>query len=460
MLRYVLAAAVLVSPAAAQSSFLMEAQSVPQTSCVLMADGHSHDHLSANAPSAAEIDAIVERWMAETSPTSEVVVTQGPSATFIVTYTGFDAFPDAQTAYQSAVDIWAAHISSVVPIRVTAQFTPLGPNVLGSAGPFLIRNFAGAPRTNVWYPYGIADAIAGADLVAGANDIQSRFSSNFTNWYFGTDGNPAPSQFDFRSVVLHELGHGLGFSGSARWDDGTSAGRCDGVAGNGCWGYNGSTFGGSPTIFDIFAEDAAGLPLLDVATYPNPSTALGALVRSSNVWIDTPLLIQQGGGRGRLWTPTSWQQGSSYSHWNEGVYPAGSINSPMTPQIAPGESFDSPGPLTCAFFADMGWPMGPACQAIVADESGPATLAATVRVVGPNPFADATRLAVTLDAPQAVEAALYDVTGRRVRTLFAGTAPAGTLTLDVRAAGLASGVYSVRATAGTAVSTVRVVVAR
>lgn len=459
MLRYLLAAAVLASPAAAQSSFFMEAQLEPHTACVMTADGH--DHLAATAPTAAEIDATVERWIAQTNPTSEVVVTHGPAATFVVTYTGFDAYPNAQAAYQSAVDLWAAHISSAVPIRVTAQFAPLGPSVLGSAGPFLIRNFAGAPRTNVWYPYGIADAIAGSDLVPGGADLQSRFSSNFTNWYFGTDGNPAPNQFDFRSVVLHELGHGLGFSGSARWDDGATAGRCDGVAGNGCWGYNGSTFGGTPQIFDTFAEDAAGVPLLDTATYPNPSTALGALIRSSNVWISTPLLIQQGGARGRLWTPSSWQAGSSYSHWNEGVYPLGNINAPMTPQIAPGESFTSPGPLTCAFFADMGWPMGPSCLAIVSDESGPAaTAASALRVVGANPFSGSTQLRLTLDAPQAVSVALYDVTGRRVRTLFAGDAPAGDLALEVRAAGLASGVYTVRAAAGAQVSAARVVVAR
>ncbi len=458
MLRYLLAVAALASPVAAQPAFEIEVQPEPHTSCVLTAEGH--DHLASNVPTADEIDAAVERWYAETNPTSEVVVTQGPSATFVVTYTGFDPYPDAQAAYQSAVDIWAAHIASAVPIRVTAQFAPLGPNVLGSAGPFLIR-FNGAPQTGVWYPYGIADAISGTDLVPGAADLQSRFSSNFTNWYFGTDGQPAANQFDFRSVVLHELGHGLGFSGSARWDDGATAGRCDGVSGNGCWGYNGTGgFGVYPQIFDIFAEDAAGLPLLDVTAYPNPSPALGALVRSSNVWINTPLVVQQAGGRGRLWTPTSWQAGSSYSHWNEGVYPAGNINAPMTPQIAPGESFSSPGPLTCAFFGDMGWPLGPACMTIVADEASPAGPASSLRVVGANPFADVTRLRLSLDVPEAVDAGLYDVTGRRVRTLFAGTAPAGPLSLDVRAAGLANGVYTVRATAGAVVSTARVVVAR
>lgn len=459
MLRYLLAAAVLASPAAAQSSFFAEVQPEPQTSCVLMA--HGHGHLDAQAPTAEELDATVERWRAQTNPTSEVVVSNGPSATFIVTYTGFGAFPEAQAAFQAAVDIWATHIASAVPIRLTAEFTPLGTGVLGSAGPFLISDFTGAPQTNTWYPYAMADAIAGTDLVAGAADLRSRFSSNFTNWYFGTDGNPPAGSYDFRSVVLHELGHGLGFSGSARWDDGTTAGRCNGVTGNGCWGYNGNTFGGAPQIFDRFAEARDSTALLDVSLYPNPSAALGALITTSGrVFIRGPRIRDTYGLRALLYIPTAWQAGSSYSHWSEGAFPTGSINALMTPQIAPGESFDSPGPLTCAFFADMGWPMGPGCQSIVSDESGPSQASAALRVVGANPFSDATRLQLSLDAPEALEVALYDVTGRRVRLLFDGTAPAGTLSLDVRASGLASGVYSVRATAGTAVSTARVVVAR
>ena len=263
------AAALVALPVSAQVDRQFSFTTEPEHTCVLLAQ--NHEHRVAGTPTGESFDAIVETWRETANPESHVVVTEGGSATFIVTYTGFEAFPAAQAAYQAAVDIWADHLSSVVPIRVTAEFAPLGTGVLGSAGPFLVRNFAGAPQTNVWYPYAMADAIAGTDVIAGASDITSRFSSNFTNWYFGVDGEAPNSMYDFRSVVLHELGHGLGFSGSGRWDDGTSTGRCDGVAGNGCWGRNGSTFGGSPQIFDVLVEAFDRTPLLNTDVFPNPS---------------------------------------------------------------------------------------------------------------------------------------------------------------------------------------------
>lgn len=461
MPRFSLLAALLVAlPASAQADFAFTDTAPPPHVCVLMAEPHAHRE--AGTPTADDLDTAADLWRASAAPASHVVVTEGPAATFVVTYTGFDAYPDAEAAYQSAVDLWATHVASAVPIVVTAEFLPLGTGVLGAAGPFLIRNFAGAPRTNVWYPFALADAIAGTNLAPGGTDIQSRFSSNFSNWYFGTDGLPPASKYDFRSVVLHELGHGLGFSGSARWDDGATAGRCDAVLGNGCWGYNGNTFGGSAQIFDVLVEAGDGTPLLDTGVYANPSAALGTLLLSRDVWVRGPRIgALPATERGKLWAPVGWQAGSSYSHWDESLYPRGSANAPMSPQIGPGESFSTPGPLTCAFFADMGWPLGAGCAQFVDAEAVPgATEASALQIVGANPFATSTRLRLTLDAPQTVEAVLYDVTGRRVRTLFDGAAPAGPLTIELRADGLAPGVYAVRAITGASLSEARVVVAR
>lgn len=463
MSRLSLLAALLVAlPVSAQASLTADIHPGVAHTCILTADAHDHREPGdpADRPTFEQLDAISAAWRRTANPTSHVVVTEGPTTTFIVTYTGFDAFPEAQASYQSAVDIWAAHLSSAVPIRVTASFEPLGATVLGSAGPRLIRNWTDGtlpPQRDVWYPFAMADAIAGTELAAGVDDITSRFSSNFTNWYFGTDGAPANTQYDFRSVVLHELGHGLGFSGSGRWDDGVTAGRCDGVLNNGCWGRSGFT---SPQVFDLLVESFQGAMMVDTSAYDNPSPELGTLVRSNSAWINSPRVVALPGTpfpRGRLYVPAAWQQGSSFSHWNEATYTANTTNALMTPQIGQGEHYDSPGPLTCAFFADMGWPLGPGCALFVADESGPAATAASLRLAGANPFSGATQLRLTLDAPQAVEAALYDVTGRRVQVLYSGEAPAGTLTLTVRGERLAAGVYAVRATVGGETSEVRVV---
>lgn len=124
--------------------------------------------------------------------------------------------------FQQAAALWGLALDSTIEIRVLAQFSPLGANVLGSAGPFSIfSDFGGAPGfpgaayANTWYHSALADKRAGADLAEvlgfpGEPDIQANFSSDF-NFYLGLDNNHG-AQIDLLTVVLHELGHGLGFS--------------------------------------------------------------------------------------------------------------------------------------------------------------------------------------------------------------------------------------------------------
>lgn len=367
----------------------------------------------------------------------------GGGATFNVTYTGFT--PQAETAFQFAVDIWAAHLESDVPINVEASFSPLGTNVLGSARAAFVRgNFTNAPVFNTWYGDPLADALAGADLGSGGTDIVAQFSSNFSGWYFGTDGNTPANRVDFVSVVLHELGHGLGFFGSGNVDNGTGPAECDGTSGVGCYGL-----GNFPVIFDRFIEDQPGNSLLNTTLYPNPSTTLGTLLRNQNLFLDAPASFAvYGDERPPIWAPAQWEAGSSYSHWDETVIPAGDVNALMTPQIAFGESFQDPGPLTCALFRDIGWELGPACAALVVDdEDGPvATTGLALEAAGPNPFRSATAFRVRIGEPQALRATLLDALGREVAVLHDGAA-SGAVTLRI-AGDLAPGVYTVVAETG------------
>src|SRR4029077_5248591 len=91
--------------------------------------------------------------------------------------------------------------------------------VLGQAGPTnVFRDFSGALVAGTWYPQALANKLHGSDLDAGTHDITAQFNSAigttcpFPNpWYYGFDASPPGSDIDFVSVVLHELGHGLGF---------------------------------------------------------------------------------------------------------------------------------------------------------------------------------------------------------------------------------------------------------
>ena len=240
------------------------------------------------------------------------------AARITVTYHGFT--PAARASFQRAVNTWAAALTSPVPITVDATFAPLPTGVLGQAGPgTLLRNFTRAPRANVWYTEWAANKLAGSQLVPNTPDIVATFSSSRTDWHFGTAAAPV-GKYDFQSVVLHELGHGLGFLG---------AGRVTGTTGT-------VRLSGSPTVYDRHTINAGGTSLLSL---PDNSVTLGNALKSNAIFLTLPGIA----GRFKLYAPSTWLQGSSYSHLDEATYPPGNANSLMTPAIRSGETIRTPG---------------------------------------------------------------------------------------------------------------------
>lgn len=133
-----------------------------------------------------------------------------------------------QIVYRFALDMFAALLNGVEPLRVRASFTPLqcdaAKTVLGSAGAVATyHNFAGAPLRDTKYPVGLANALRGVDNAPGEDDINSRFNSIFgsqqckpdAGWYLGLDGRTPVGRTNFLNVVTHEIAHGLGFSGDS-----------------------------------------------------------------------------------------------------------------------------------------------------------------------------------------------------------------------------------------------------
>jgi|GEM_PF-2149890 Calx-beta domain. len=265
------------------------------------------------------------------------------TSTFVVNYdAGFNANPAAKAAFQYAVDQWANVVNSPVPIVVDAQFSALPSGVLGSAGPITAaRDFTGAPQTNTWYPIALANALHGSDQDTPNADIGADFSSTFSGFYFGTDGNLPAGKIDFASVVLHELGHGLGFLGALDVNpDGT---------GSLCCGLN------FPLSFDRLTT-SNGSALTAMA---NGSLILGNALQGQNLrFTGVQATAANAGTAPKLYGPSPWQGGSSYSHLDEATYPAGNANSLMTPAIGANEVIHAPGPVTLGIFADIGWVVG------------------------------------------------------------------------------------------------------
>ena len=348
-----------------------------------------------------------------------------PGARFEVTYEGFSA--EAQAAFQAAVDTWSCLLRSDQPVRVEARWTGLSPATLGSAGPRLVRNFDGAPARDTWYPAALADHLAGRDLGPDVADIEASFNRDFPAWHLGL-GPPPEGAFDFYTVVLHELAHGLGFIGGLAVEDGLGVVGRDDARG--------------PFAYDLHAEDATGTALLDTRAYPAPSGRLAAALTSA-VRFDGQAVRRVQARPVALYAPARWASGGSYSHLDEDAFEPGTRDGLMSPFVSRGETVDRPGPVTCAVLADVGWPLAGACADAVGTP-GPGRGGVEVVRAGPNPFRTRTALRVESAEPGLARAVLLDARGRRVADLGAtAVLPDRPFEVVVDARDLATGVYLV-----------------
>ena len=324
-----------------------------------------------------------------------------PCSNFVVTYgSGFNAFPDAQAAFQFAVDIWSNLISTPIDIRVAASFDPAAAGNLGSASSdgFYSLNGPGIPA-NTLYPSALTELLVGSeqfDTDGVSNDINANFNSIRTDWYFGTDANTPAGQFDFVSVVLHELGHGLGVLGFGRESGNDGAIR----------------FGDNASIWDNFIDGSNIFggpdPILNEVSFPDPGPALLVQFEGNNLTINSPLAVAQNGGVSpKTYAPSTFNGGSSYSHLDEDTF----NNTPhalMTPFSARAEANHDPGNIILGFMEDMGWIL---CQGSLSTND----FALDDLKVSPNPFTNT----ITLELPpqianQEFDISMVDINGRIV----------------------------------------------
>jgi hypothetical protein len=260
-------------------------------------------------------------------------------------------------AFQYAADLWSTCLNSNVTIVIEAQMDPLFCDatsaVLGSAGTATVhRDFTNRPIPSTWYPQALANALAGYDLSPSNPDISATFNSNLNGsggcmggaeWYYGYDGSPPSGDIDFVTVVMHEIGHGLGFQTFVDLASGTKF-----------MGYN--------DAFMMHLNQSNASP----GEYPYMSNS-GRITASKsdpnlrwtgdNVTIhhpDIPLTAGLNGGYARMHAPNPQVPGSSVSHWSTALSP----NEVMEPSYT-GPNHD-PG-LAFYLMADIGWPMSPSC---------------------------------------------------------------------------------------------------
>lgn len=291
------------------------------------------------------------------------------TSSFNVTYVsacGGDTWPpEALAAFEYAMSIWETHLESSVPVEIEATWQALDANVLGSAGPTRIAQIPPIGENDTWYSIAQASAMTGNDIKATAGteyDILMNINCEFTDWYFGQDSNPPANLIDFVTVVLHEIGHGIGFIGSMVADDDL------GVA---SWGFQNSNNMPQPIIYDRFTEDGENIALINENVYSNPSSGLyDALIGTfDGIFFDgSDANIVNLGTPVRLYSPFPWQGGSSYSHLDQDTF-GDTNNALMRPRLDRQFSIHTPGAIMCGMLSDMGWPLGGNCFDLIGVES-------------------------------------------------------------------------------------------
>ncbi|MCC7349683.1 MAG: hypothetical protein IT446_03865 [Phycisphaerales bacterium] len=276
--------------------------------------------------------------------------------TFVADYSGDGAnegFNDAtlgaqrKAAFQYALNIWSTKLQSSYvgeTIRVLATFDPLGGDgssaTLGQAGPAGINANFSPPanpkyQTNTWFPAALANHIKQSDLYTSSNgnEITAQFNSDVDNstvlgnvdFYYGTDGNGG-SDSDFISVVLHEVAHGLGFTGTIKSD--------------------GSFNGALPTIYDRFLENGG-----NALTGMTNAQRLAAIKSDALYWTGADGTAANGNSQIKMYAPSTYSAGSSVYHVDQ------SLTDLMAP-IYQGVNHN-PSARDLGILSDIGWDLAP-----------------------------------------------------------------------------------------------------
>ncbi len=215
-------------------------------------------------------------------------------------------------AFEFAAQAWENFLDSSIEIFIGANFDPLScsptSGVVGAAGTTTVhRDFSGAPATNTWYPQALANSLAGSDLDATNPDVGATFNSDIDDddpncltgitWYLGLDGNNG-NDIDLVDVVMHEIGHGIGFSSFV--DEST-----------------GSRFFNRMDIFSTFLEDHSTGQLWGQMN--NQKRKTSAKDTGDLHWVGTNVV--NASGHVQMYAPNPVEPGSSVSHWDTAVAP-------------------------------------------------------------------------------------------------------------------------------------------
>lgn len=364
------------------------------------------------------------------------------AATSNIEVTYIDFPEQAKTSFEYAVAIWEKYLISTQTIRIKATWSKTMSNtVLAETGATRIyrssTSIPNLPYANVWYPTPLAEALSGKDLNSGDFEINVSLNSAI-NWYYGTDAKAQAGKYDMITVMLHEIAHGLGFSSSMSVTDT-----------QGLYGQSGSAY-----VFDVFIQDSKKVKLTNSGVYGNPSTDLKTSLTSNALYfgLKNPTFANT---LPRLYAPSPFKSGSSFSHFDESTYTVGTANSLMSPSVRAAEVNHNPGELLLNCLNEMGWQINGLNGYVVTDVENIPEPTFEVRVF-PNPIEDRVNIAFPLQTqPRAIKIELLDNQGKSLQRIEKQGVTVETISVDVST--LNEGMYFLRVLDGQKTSVKKIV---
>ena len=223
----------------------------------------------------------------------------------------------------SCIATWASRITNTPgrQVKLHLFWNSLGGNILGeTSSPDVGDGTTSWTDTErVWR--------TGVNLSASTSyDARMAFSTG-VNWNIGP-GTPSFSQYDYRSVITHEIGHTLGFDSTYNPTSDTFSSQ-----GLSVWDKN-------------LVDNAGNHPVAGGTGTPHNFNQV-----ANPVFFTGSNAVANYGGNVPVYAPNPYQSGSSMSHLDQTLLP----NALMRPAFGAGNSTRAPTALEWEIMKDLGW---------------------------------------------------------------------------------------------------------
>lgn len=239
----------------------------------------------------------------------------------------------ARSALESAASKLTSYIVVDSPVTITyavsGESSPFS-STLASAGSDFINDGSGFLQTVV------------QNKIQTGADANGSTADGTIDWNFGRSwglgGSVASSEYDFRSIAMHELLHTLGFISNV--------------------GAAGSNTGRIWTVYDSYVVNAAGTRAINSDYSWNNAFNQNLIGGNGGLFFGGPNAVAAYQAKVPLYTPNPWESGSSISHLSDNTF-SGSKRTLMNAVISVGPGIRELGPVELGILTDIGYTVAP-----------------------------------------------------------------------------------------------------